>query len=193
MADNDSASQSAEVGTWLSEIDRAQKAMKKWQSRCDQIRKRYRYESSADSKVRRYQMLWSNMETMKPSVMSKLPRAEVMRRFNDKDPTARVASEMLERCINVTLDTNDYEETFNQVRDDYLLYGRGQARVYYEPVTQFMEPSSTDGLDVEAVEGDAAFVSINGFLNTAIWYISGSSRFFALGAIAKVICFSRTS
>jgi len=148
-------------GYWIGEINKSIRAYDKWEKRCDEIRKRYRYDaSSTRGRKRKYQMLWSNMETMKPAVMSKLPRAEVLRRFNDKDPTARTASEMLERCINVSLDTGDYQAKFIQVRDDFLLYARGTARVYYEPVFEAQEDDDgTDGLDAEAVEGDQKYIT----------------------------------
>lgn len=147
------------ASAWLSEIKRAQRTggMEEWHNACEKIRKRYRYEGSQESKVRKYQLLWSNMETMKPAVYTKPPTGAVLRRWNDKDPTARVASEMLERCINYTFEANDFDSRFKRVRDDYLLYARGVARIYYEPVMQDNPAfEGTDDLDTEAVEGDEA-------------------------------------
>lgn len=125
-----------EVEKWLSEIERAQNttAMKRWSDRCKKIRDKYRYEASRSVKVRQYQMLWSNMETMKPSVYTKPPQGVVSQRYKDRDPVANKATEMLERAINFTIDSNDYNSKFEQVRDDYLLYARGMARVKYKPI-----------------------------------------------------------
>lgn len=125
-----------EVERWLSEIERAQNTdgMKLWRDRCKKIRDKYRYEASRSAKVRKYQMLWSNMETMKPAVMSKPPKGAVQQRWKDRDPVANKATEMLERSINFTLEANDFMSRFQQVRDDFLLYARGVARIEYDPV-----------------------------------------------------------
>jgi hypothetical protein len=143
---------------WIEKIHRWQEAhqMAKWRASADKIRDLYRYENSVGAKTRKYQMLWSNMETMKGATYAKPPKAEVMRRFRDKDDTARQAGMMVERCINYTLDAENYDEIFRKVRDDFLLEARGQARVLYEPVMEVVERDD-DGLDVAAVQGpDAA-------------------------------------
>ena len=56
-----------------------------------------------------------------------------------------------------TLEANDYNVRLKQVRDDYLLYARGVARLYYEPVME-ANPAylGEDGLDTAGVEGEAA-------------------------------------
>lgn len=136
MSDTSAAQTDTQVAKWLSEIERAQNttAMKRWSDRCKKIRDKYRYESSRSAKVRQYQMLWSNMETMKPSVYTKPPQGVVQQRWKDRDPVASKATELLERGINFSVDANDYNAKFEQVRDDYLLYARGMARVKYKPV-----------------------------------------------------------
>jgi len=146
--DKDDTKPTNEVSTWLSEIARAQKSMIKWTERCEKIRKKYRYEASSSVKVRQYQMLWSNMETMKPSVYTKPPKGVVSQRWKDRDPVARNASELLERGINFTLDANDYNTKLEQVRDDYLLYARGIARVKYKP--EFDTVDKEDGMPDDA-------------------------------------------
>lgn len=155
---SDNVSEIGSAAYWLSAIKRAQTTdgMTRWADRCDVIRKRYKYEGSTGARVRRYQMLWSNMQTMKPAVYTKPPQAAVMRRYRDKDPTARVAADMIERAINFTIDANDFDSRFKQVRDDFLLYARGQARLLYEPEWE-VDPAftGTDNLDTDAVQGDA--------------------------------------
>lgn len=148
MAEKEEVKPTNEVQTWLSEISRAQKHLDKWTERCEKIRKKYRYEASTDSRVRQYQMLWSNMETMKPSVYTRPPKGVVQQRWKDRDPVSRNATEMLERCINFTLDANDYNTKLEQVRDDYLLYARGVARVKYKP--EFDTVDKEDGMPDEA-------------------------------------------
>ena len=160
--DEDRPEPSAKVGYWLSEIKRAQncQAMRQWHERCIKIRKLYRDEQSADRRKRKYAMLWSNMETMKPSIYAKPPKGVVQRRYKDSDRVGRVASELLERAVNFTFDVNDFDSRLKQVRDDYLLYARGVARLYYEPVMDTVaDEDDESGLDDVAVQGPAAEIA----------------------------------
>jgi hypothetical protein len=149
-----------DAAPYLEMIEQAQRTsdMQKWDERCRTIRKKYRYESSANVKTRKYQMLWSNMEVMKPAVYAKAPQPVCQRRFRDADPTGRVAVEMLERACRFQMDINDFGNRFESVRDDYLLYARGTARVFYEPVMrQAMEagqPEADDGSALKLSETD---------------------------------------
>lgn len=144
---------------WITKIGRWQKthAMTKWENSCKKIRALYRYEDSTSAKTRKYQLLWSNMETMKGATYAKPPKADVSRRFLDKDATARQATLMVERCIDYTFDANDYDGVFKQVRDDFLLDARGQARVVYEPVMEAvaLPDDGLDGADVEGAPAEA--------------------------------------
>ena len=144
---------------WLATIKRAKEAhpMRMWETACEKIRKQYRYENSTASKIRKFQLLWSNIEILKGATYAKPPKADVARRWLDKDDTARQATLMLERCINFTFDANDYDHKFKQVRDDYLLDARGVARVVYEPVMESVDASSDD-LDGADAEGPQAAV-----------------------------------
>jgi hypothetical protein len=154
--DDDTRKAGGTVEEWLSKIAKAQK-MGSWQGRCANIRRLYRDDQSQNRRKRKYAMLWSNMETMRPAVYSRSPKAVVQRRFKDSDKVGRLATEVLERAINFTFDARDYTTRLEQVRDDYLLYGRGVARVEYKPVFSTVEaPDEVEGPDTEAVEGPRA-------------------------------------
>jgi len=128
----------------------------KWQERCKIVRDRYRYEDSRKSE-RRYQLFWSNLEILKPAVYSKPPVPVVQRRFRDSDPVGRATCEILERACRFQTETNDFSSRLESVRDDYLLYARGVARVMYEPVFDATpENDDEDGLDEEAMRGPQA-------------------------------------
>ena len=118
--------------------------MKEWGDRCKKIRRKYRYQTSQTTKTRRYQILWSNMEVMKPAVLAKPPVPVVQRRYRDADQVGREACQLLERACRFQVESNDYYSRLEQVRDDYLLYGRGIARLYYEPVTVTVEDDDDD-------------------------------------------------
>lgn len=144
--------------TWIATIERAQKskAMREWHRACEVIRKKYRYEDSKVAKQRKYQLLWSNTQTMQGATYVKPPKAEVQRRYRDKDDTARQATLMVERCINYTFDAENYDGAFKLVRNDFLMFARGQARVIYEPVMEAvaLPDDGLDGADVEGVDAE---------------------------------------
>lgn len=143
------------VSEWLARIERARTDAdyRKWDKRCELIRRRYRYEGSALVKSRRFQIFWSTIEALKSSIYSKPPKTDVSRRFNDPDPVARTAVEMLERSINFTFDIADFDDEFTMVVLDFLLYGRGVVRAYYEQEYEEFDDDA-EGVDGEDVNGD---------------------------------------
>src|SRR5271170_5105027 len=130
----DQSNPSADVAEWLGEIDRAEKDMDSYRKRCDRIKRRYRYESSQQSRRRRFQILWSNIETMKPVAYARRPKPMVENRWKDGEAVARITATLIERTIDFNFEMGDYDRHFRQVRNDYLLYSRGVARFRYEPV-----------------------------------------------------------
>jgi hypothetical protein len=123
----------SETTKYWREIERYEKAMSTWKEQGEEIVKLYLDEDrEITSKVRKFALLWSNVETLKPAVYAKTPNVVCSRRFKDRDPVGRVAAEILERCANTTLDLYHADEVFKHVRDDRLLPGRGQAWVRYE-------------------------------------------------------------
>ena len=137
---------SDEVSDWLSKLDKSRRTdgMERYEERCRLIRKKYRYEGSELVRTRKYQMLWSNIQTMQSAIYAKPPHAVVSRRFRDQDPVARTATEILERAVNFTFDAADFDTEFKMVRDSFLLYAMGVARIYYEPEYETEDDSAED-------------------------------------------------
>ena len=120
---------------WYKCIMNYERTFKKWEARTDRIIKRYkddsRYQSNPNS---RFNILWSNVQTIQPAIFARLPRPDVSRRFRDNDPIGRVASMMLERALEFELEHySDYKSSMQQCVLDRLLGGRGTAWVRYEP------------------------------------------------------------
>lgn len=133
MADNEATSV-GEVGPYLDVIRAYEKAAQKWTTQGKKIVKRYLDERSDQNAGRlRYNILWANVETLKPAIYAKTPKPEVERRFLDKDPVGRVASEVLERTLDYYLSATPFGSTMRQARMDYLLVGRGIAWARYVP------------------------------------------------------------
>ncbi len=133
------ASQDATFIMWRREIEQAIKRDDKWHKRARRIVNRYRDErlDSSEGTVsygrRKFNILWSNVQTLLPSLYARRPDPIVERRFLDHDPVGRVASTMLERVLRYELEENGYHEALQDAVLDYLLAGRGQVWVRFEP------------------------------------------------------------
>ena len=134
---------------WHDAIALAGKRQKAWEQKSDKILDRYRDERSEADQSKRFNVLWSNVETLKPALYSQQPKPQVTRRYKDKDPVARAASEVLERALEYGIDAYDFDAVMNSSVEDYLLCGRGVARVKYVPT-----------YGPEEGEGDDAFSPI---------------------------------
>jgi hypothetical protein len=120
---------------WYNCIAQYERTFKDWEGRADKIVKRYRDESrSRNNPQAKFNILWSNVQTITPAVFARLPRPDVSRRFRDNDPIGRVASMMLERALEYEIEHyGDYASAMKQAVQDRLLGGRGTAWVRYEP------------------------------------------------------------
>jgi hypothetical protein len=120
---------------WYNCIAQYERTFKEWEGRADKIVKRYRDESrSRNNPQAKFNILWSNVQTITPAVFARLPRPDVSRRFRDNDPIGRVASMMLERALEYEIEHyGDYSSAMKQAVQDRLLGGRGTAWVRYEP------------------------------------------------------------
>jgi hypothetical protein len=120
---------------WYNCIAQYERTFKDWEGRADKIVKRYRDESrSRNNPQAKFNILWSNVQTITPAVFARLPRPDVSRRFRDNDPIGRVASMMLERALEYEIEHyQDYGSAMKQAVQDRLLGGRGTAWVRYEP------------------------------------------------------------
>jgi len=120
---------------WYNCIASYERTFKEWEGRSDKIVKRYRDDSrTRNNPNAKFNILWSNVQTITPAVFARLPRPDVSRRFRDNDPIGRVASMMLERALEYEIEHyGDYASAMKQTVQDRLLGGRGTAWVRYEP------------------------------------------------------------
>lgn len=120
---------------WYNCIAGYERSFKEWEGRSDRIIKRYRDDSrTRNNPNARFNILWSNVQTITPAIFARLPRPDVSRRFRDNDPVARVASMMLERALDYEITHyGDYKSAMSQSVLDRLLGGRGTSWVRYEP------------------------------------------------------------
>jgi len=110
---------------------------KKWEARTTKILRRYRDDqgtSTGMNESARFNILWSNVNTLVPAVYARLPKADVSRRFGDNDQVGRVASLLIERALDYEIEHYpDYRSAMRYAVEDRFLGGRGIAWVRYDP------------------------------------------------------------
>lgn len=124
------------AGDWLDKLKVSKKEDEKFVKRGKKIVRRYRDERTgwADS-TKRYNILWSNIQTMLPALYGKTPRAQVERRFKDQDPVGRTASIIIERALQFEIDHyGDFDASIKAAVLDRLLPGRGTTWVRFETI-----------------------------------------------------------
>jgi hypothetical protein len=134
---------------------------KKWTAQSNAIQRRYKGQTDEQRRIEtfRYNILWSNVQTLQPALYAKNPTPNVSRRFDDKDPVGRVAADVLERCLKYIVSCDNYGQVIRQCVIDYLLSGRGTPWVRYVPHITVVEgetletPAAKD--DGESLTGTA--------------------------------------
>lgn len=86
-----------------------------------------------------YNILYSNVETLKPLVFSRLPNPRVRKRNLEKNNINKLISIILERNIKRVLEETDAQNVIEQSRDDYLVTKRGVLKVLFEQVIDVKE------------------------------------------------------
>ena len=127
-----------ELDRYLRLIGQYDNEFAKWNARTKKIIKRYRDDTRGQTLTEsaKFNILWSNVQTLKPAVFAKLPKADVTRRFGDNDQIGRVASLILERAVDFEIEHYpDFRNAMDASVNDRFLGGRGTAWVRYAPHT----------------------------------------------------------
>lgn len=120
---------------WRGHIEQADMETDSWMERGRGIERRYRDERNQidEQGQRRTNNLWANVQITMPAIYGRCPLPIVERKFKDKDPIGRFASQIIERSLRNEIEINGYHEAVTQAVLDYLLPGRGCVWVRYEP------------------------------------------------------------
>lgn len=143
---------------WSDCIAQYNKDAQKWVDRCKKIVKHYKDERKDEQAgIIRYNILWANIQTLKPALYAKDPHPEVERRFKDDDDLGRAASDILERCLAYSISNHGFGDIMRECVLDKLLVGRGVAWVRYVPSFKDAEepPMVTDDVGTEEYGEDA--------------------------------------
>lgn len=119
---------------WQNALKLAKREDEKWVKRAKKIVRRYRDDRNGYSdSSKRFNILWSNVQTTLPALYGKTPRAQVERRYKDQDPVGRTASIILERALQYEIDRDtEFDSAVKGAVLDRLLAGRGTAWVRFE-------------------------------------------------------------
>lgn len=143
------------VQQWNNSIALYEKTFKKWENRAEKIEKRYRDDSRTQHAEReaKFNILWSNVQTIVPAVFARLPKPDVSRRFRDNDPVGRVAALILERALEFEVEHYpDYRAAMKNSVQDRFLGGRGVSWVRYEPHISTTEVTDVPHEGVQVTE-----------------------------------------
>lgn len=141
------------LARYKEEIQYYEKESQAWEERARKILKRYKDERSPrEMKVARFNILYSNIQTLLPAIYGKNPKADIERRFKDKDPVGRITSDVLERCTDFFTNTEEFRSSLRSALFDRLTAGRGSTWARYVPHFRDAEiegNSEEDDLGVE--------------------------------------------
>jgi hypothetical protein len=155
---------------WLEELRREEKAHGDWRESAKNVSKVY---TGQDKSA--YNILWANVSILEAALYSNTPKPDVQRRYKDKNLVAREVASVLERALEFSVDSYDFDGALQPAINNYLVPGLGQVRVNYVPylspvesripVDTLVDPETgqksylRDGEPVEAEEGpEGAFM-----------------------------------
>ena len=145
-----------EVAFWNMQIQLASKKEKDWRLAGEKTWERYRNDPmpGEGGNVRkagrnRFNILYANVQTRAPALYNSTPIPDVRRRFRDNDETAKLAAQVLERCLTYTLDAYDFNNVMEMAVLDEEIPGRAVSRVRYNPTMQ--DQTDPDGQSYQEV------------------------------------------
>ena len=147
---------------WIDELDSEDNAHKDYRERAQKVVDRY--EDEEDRKETKFNILWSNVETLSSALYAKTPSPDVRRRFTDKDPDGKKAAMVTERALSHCIDTYDFDGMINVALTDYLVPGLGQVRLRYKPYFELGEKPRV-ALDVREDGFDENYMMTYGAFN----------------------------
>lgn len=131
---------------WVQEIKFYETKTQQWEEKSKKILRRYKdSRTPREQKVPRFNILWSNIQTLMPAMYSRTPKPDIERRFRDKDELGRYSSMVLERSITYFIN-EEFDNAVRQAVFDRLLPGRGTVWVRYEP--HFKDPAVDENEEV---------------------------------------------
>lgn len=124
---------------WTMQLELADKDEDAWRKRARKVCNIYAdndRKKDTEKRAVKFNILYSNVQTLAPALLPSIPQPDVRRRFRDEDPVSGVAADMLERCASTLCDQYDFAHIAKQAVLDRCLPGRAVVRVEYEPTIE---------------------------------------------------------
>lgn len=149
-----------DLDRWLDEIKTYERSFDDWQKEGDKLLKKFKDDKSLaqtiGQAVDRYNIRWANHQSLAPSYYSNIPVPQVGRRYQDNNPIARLAANLLERGLEFTISNFDFDEMAKACRDDWMIpCGRGTCWLRYIPHFQPVgvpDPANDDEVNEDTQE-----------------------------------------
>tara|TARA_R100001230_G_C5688012_1_gene198834 strand:- start:1119 stop:3068 length:1950 start_codon:yes stop_codon:yes gene_type:complete len=121
---------------WDIELNSSDDEEREWREEGEDVVDRYRAdkEMSGIGREKKFNILWSNTETLKGALFARMAKPEIRRRYLDRDPNGRQVAELLERALEYSSDVYDERDIIAGAIEDYLLPGRGVVWVVKEDI-----------------------------------------------------------
>lgn len=143
-------------GYMQKEVKHAIKALKDFHMCAAAAVRRYRDERSEKDKEKvKFNILFSNTQTINAATFNQTPTPDVRRRYRDDNNLAAQGSEILERALKYSIDSYNFKGILKKINFDANLPGMGVPRVRYEAVTEPIVNKVLVGAAV-AAEGEPA-------------------------------------
>ena len=153
------------------ELDLSTKSEEYWRKQAKDANARYRDEkaegggtytvnSNRYSSGNRYNILYSNIQTICPALYNQTPKPDVRRRYRDADKTGKVISDIMERGLSFTMDEYDFDRQMRLAVKDCQLTGRGVTRIKYEGILEQKEDDEGESYE-EKVYDEVCWEHVN--------------------------------
>lgn len=139
---------------WLQRIKAAEKAEEHWFKDAEAAQKAYLADSHGEGEgdVPDFNILFSNVETIVPSIYNSTPVPDIRPRHNNRDDLAKLVSEVYERAIAVQIDDNRLDTEIERLAQDAFMAGRGVVRLKFDAdVDEEAQVVTGERIDFEVV------------------------------------------
>jgi hypothetical protein len=119
---------------WQMQLELSEQDHRDWLKDGKSVVERYKGKrpKSVRSDNKKFNILFSNVETLKSALFARMAKPDIRRRFADRDVVGKQVAEIIERATIYCDDSYDAEKAFEKGIEDYLLPGRGVVRICYE-------------------------------------------------------------
>ena len=135
---------------WKTQVETAETFLKDYHDKGGKIERRYRDDDRVPGEDSRYNILYSNTETLQPVIYSRPPKADV-RAEDPSEVSNRYAAGMLETTLNYFVENGNLNQAANSSALDFLLSGTGIIRPKYKSTRAAEEIENEEG-EAESIE-----------------------------------------